>query len=155
MIPKYNYPTQDVVQKIKEIFEEGIRSLQDIPHLEPILLRHLFKTHVQKTIKTPVIPPEKPKAPDPNNKKALIDENTWLWEAFDRLIENVQRSIIPLDEYVKTYAAFEFENQLDPDKHVNDLDDGEQPITPEELRHDIEVHKEKEKKLLERIPEFV
>ena len=59
-----------------------------------MLLRHLFKTHVAKTIKTPVIPPEKPKAPDPNNKKALVDENTWLWEAFDKLIQNLERAII-------------------------------------------------------------
>ena len=67
----------------------------------------------------------------------------------------MERAIIPLEEYVKTYAAFEFENQLDPDKHVTELDEGDTPITPEELRHDIFVHQEKEKKLLDRIPEFV
>jgi dynein heavy chain len=155
LIPQYSNPPKDIVIKIKEVFEEGIRCLQEIPHLEPMLLRHLFKTHVAKTIKTPVIPPEKPKAPDPNNKKALVDENTWLWEAFDKLIQNLERAIIPLDEYVKTYSAFELENQLDPDKHVAELDDGDTPISPEELRLDIERHKEKEQRLLEKIPEFV
>ena len=155
LIPQYSNQPKDIVIKIKEVFEEGIRCLQEIPHLEPILLRHLFKTHIAKTIKTPVIPPEKPKVPDKSKKDALIDENTWLWEAFDKLIQNLERAIIPLEEYVKTYSAFEFENQLDPDKHVAELDEGDTPITPEELRHDIEVHKEKERRLLEKIPEFV
>ena len=155
LIPQYSNQPKDIVIKIKEVFEEGVKSLQEIPHIEPKLLKHLFKTQVTKTIKTPVIPPEKPKEPDRNNKKDLVDENKWLWEAFDTLIRNLERSIIPLEEYVKTYSTFEFENQLDPDKHVNDLDEGETPITPEELRLDIFKHKEKEQKLLERIPEFV
>ena len=132
MIPIYSNKPQDIVVKIKEVFEEGIECLQKIPHLEPMLLRHLFKTQVAKTIKTPVIPPDKPKVPDNSEegKRQLIDENTWLWEAFDELIRNLERAIIPLDEYVKTYSAFEFENQLDPDAHVSSLDDGETPITP-------------------------
>ena len=155
LIPIYSNPPKDIVEKIRDVFEDGVKSLQEIPHIEPKLLKHLFKTQVTKTIKTPVIPPEKPKVPDRNNKKELVDENTWLWEAFDTLIKNLERSIIPLEEYVKTYSVFEFENQLDPDKHVAELDEGETPITPEELRLDIFKHKEKEEKLLERIPEFV
>lgn len=38
---------------------------------------------------------------------------------------------------------------------MNDLDEGETPITPDELRMDIFKHKEKEQKLLERIPDSV
>ena len=137
LIPFFNYVPSDIVAKIKEVFEQGVKSLQDIPHLEPMLLKQLFKTHTTKTIKTPVIPHEKPKAPDPNDPRALIDENTWLWEAFEKLLVNMERAIVPLDEYVKTYAAFEEQHKLDPDAYVNSLDDDpENPdklITPQEL----------------------
>ena len=156
LIPQYSNNPKDIVQKVKDIFEAGVKCLQDIPHLEPILLRQLFKTHVTKTIKTPVIPPEKPKIPDPNDKKALLDENTWLWEAYEKLILEMERAIAPLDEYVKTYAAFEEENSLDPDKYVAALDENpEQPITPQQLKADIMEQRQKEEELLKKIPDAI
>jgi dynein heavy chain, axonemal len=159
LVPTFNNSPTEIVKRITEVFEAGIESLQAIPHLEPLLLRQLFKTHGLKTIKTPVIPHEKPKAPDPNDKKALIDENTWLWEAFDELKVNLTRAIQPLDEYVKTYSAFEEQYKLDPDQYVNSLDeDPENPdkqITPQELQYDIYKQKEKQKELLDRIPEQI
>ena len=93
-------------------------------------MKHLFKTHGKKTIKAPLIPQEKPKPVDPNDKKKLPDENTWLWEAFDELIVNMERSILPLDEYVKTFAAFEKENALNPDKYIKEKDTLENPCSP-------------------------
>jgi dynein heavy chain len=119
----------------------------------------LFKTHNSKKIKTPVIPHDKPKAVDPNDKKALIDENTWLWDAFEQLTVNMERAIGPLSEYVKTYAAFEEQNKLDPDGYVKSLDeDPEQPdkqISPQELQADIQRMKKKEEELLSKIPEQI
>ena len=71
----------------------------------------------------------------------MIDENTWLWEAFDKLTVNMERAILPLEEYVKTYAAFEEQHKLDPDAYVNSLDDDpenpDKQITPQELKYDI------------------
>lgn len=69
-------------------------------------MKHLFKTHGKKTIKAPIIPQEQPKVPDRSNKKALIDENTWLWEASELLLKNVEKAIEPLNDYVKTFEAF-------------------------------------------------
>ena len=115
--------------------------MQEIAHLEPLLLKQLFKTQNPKTIKTPVIPPEKPLPPDPNDKTKFLDENAWLWEAFQEdLIINLERAIVPLSEYVETYRAFEDENNLDPDKYVakfSEEGDGKTPATPQEIRNDI------------------
>jgi len=64
----------------------------------------------------------------------LIDENLWLWDAFEKLINNLERAVQPLDQYVKTFDAFKAENDLNPDKYVKALDEGEKPITGEELK---------------------
>jgi dynein heavy chain len=123
--------------------------------LEPILMKHLYKTHGRKTIKAPIIPQEKPKPVDKNDKKKLPDENTWLWEAFDELIREMERAILPLDEYVKTFAAFEKENALNPDKYVKEKDNLENPCTPQELRADIYENMKKEEQIKQLIPESV
>jgi len=63
-------------------------------------MKHLFKTHGKKFIKAPQIPQEKPKEVDKSDKKKLPDENTWLWDAFELLISNIERAILPLADYV-------------------------------------------------------
>jgi hypothetical protein len=60
----------------------------------------MFKTHGKKCIKAPHRPPKKPKF-EPENKKVLPDENTWLWEAFCEIREEMERAIQPLYEYVE------------------------------------------------------
>ena len=143
------------MQSVREVFEEGIKCLQEIPQLEPRLLQHLFKTHAKKTIKAPIIPQEKPKIPKKEEKKALIDENLWLWDAFEKLIVNLERAVQPLDVYVKTFDAFKSENDLNAEKYVKQLDDGEKAISPEELKQDILRMRKKELELMDRIPESV
>ncbi len=119
-------------------------------------MKQLFKTQNIKAIKTPVIPPDRPLPPDPNDKTKFLDENAWLWEAFHvDLIENLERAILPLQEYVETYKEFSAENDLDPDKYVAkfmDDSEGKTPATPEMIRQDIFLQIEAEKKLLDRIP---
>jgi len=88
-------------------------------------LKHLFKTHGKKTVKAPVRPRAKPKPVDPNNKRSLPDENTWLWESFETLRVALEKSIEPLYDYVKTFNKFEKENSLNPDKYVKSKDEGE------------------------------
>mmetsp|Transcript_4719 Transcript_4719/g.3259 ORF Transcript_4719/g.3259 Transcript_4719/m.3259 type:complete len:115 (+) Transcript_4719:1026-1370(+) len=68
---------------------------------------------------------------------------------------NMKRAIVPLNEYVQTFAAFEYENSLNPDKYVKDLDNPEAPISPDELRADIERKKEAEEILRSKIPEEI
>ena len=155
LIPNYSTNPSSVVQSVREVFEDGVKCLQEIPQLEPKLLQNLFKTHAKKTVKAPIIPIEKPKLPDKKDKKALIDENTWLWEAFETLLANLERAVEPLDLYVKTFDAFKNENDLNADKYVKGLDTEEKQITPEELKRDIYTMRKKELELMDRIPEAV
>lgn len=141
MIPQYNNDPKKIVEKIEEVFTDGVKCLQEIPHLEQLLLKQLFKTTTFKKIKAPVIPPDKPLPPDPNDKTKFLDENAWLWAAFhEDLIIHLNRAIQPLYEYVQTYKAFAAENDLDPDKYVakfTEEGEGKQPATPQQIRNDI------------------
>jgi len=154
IIPQYSTDPKDIVTKIMDVFDEGIKCLQAIPQLEPILLKHLFKTH-KKTLKAPQIPPQKPQLPDPAKKNILPDENTWLWEAFDQIKSELERQITPLYDYVQTFKQFEPESKLNPDQFVKALDDREGGISPEELKYDIQLHREEEDKLKMKIPEQI
>ena len=44
-------------------------------------------------IKAPLRPRQKPNPVDPNEKKVLPDENTWLWEAYDALRQALNKAI--------------------------------------------------------------
>lgn len=156
LIPLFSTPPEKIVQIVKDIFEEGVKCLQEIPQLEPILMKHLFKTHGKKTIKAPIIPQEKPKPVDSKkDPKKLPDENTWLWDAYELLITNIERAILPLNDYVQTFSAFDKENSLNPDKYVKELDSLENPRTPQELRADIYENMKKEEQIKALIPESV
>lgn len=137
LIPQYSTDPKEIVQKIVDVFDEGVECLQQVPQLEPILLRHLFKTHGKKMLKAPLRPRAQPKAIDPSNKRSLPDENTWLWEAYETIRESLEKAIQPLYDYLKTFEKFEKENKLNPDRYVKSLDEGEQPISAEGLRNDI------------------
>lgn len=93
LIPTYSTQPEEVVSKVLAVFDSGIEALQQIPQLEPILLSRLFKTHGKKMIKAPLRPRQKPNPVDPNEKKVLPDENTWLWEAYDALRQALNKAI--------------------------------------------------------------
>lgn len=109
---------------VEEIFRNGIESLQEIPQLEPILLHRLFRNKSKKNIKAPNIPHEKPKPPanERGQTRTLIDENIWLWRAFEELIQNMERAIGPLEEYVQTFSNFAEENALSVDDYLEKID---------------------------------
>ena len=125
LVPQYSTEPKDIVNKILEVFDEGVGCLLKIPQLEPILLKHLFKTHGKKMVKAPILPKSKPKLPDPAKKQSLPDENTWLWEAFEVIRANLEKAIEPLYEYVNTFSKFKEENALNPDKYVKSRDEGD------------------------------
>jgi len=156
LIPTYSTQPEDIVKRIMDVFDEGIECLQQIPQLEPILLRHLFKTHGKKMLKAPLRPRQKPSPVDPNKKSVLPDENTWLWDAYDDLRTALTAAIQPLYEYVQTFSQFEEQHQLQPEKYVADLDGGvadQEPMDAEALRAEIFSLREKEAELKGRIPE--
>ena len=90
---------------------------------------------------------------DPNKKSLLADENSWLWEAYSALKTALTAAIQPLYEYVETFAQFEEEWKLNPDKYVKELDDEDAPVDAEALRADIYRNRQLEEELKEKIPE--
>jgi len=56
LIPQYSSDPEAIVKAVMDIFDEGIKSMQEIQQLEPLLLRHLFRTHGTKMIKAPLRP---------------------------------------------------------------------------------------------------
>ena len=108
-------------------------------------------------LKAPLRPRDEPKRKpdDPQNKKFLPDENIWLWDSFLTIRQGLEKSIEPLYEYVKTFTKFEGENKLNPDRYVKSLDEGEQPISAEGLKNDIQEHRKEEQRLKEEIPEHI
>jgi len=50
-----------------------------------------------------------PDAPDPNDKRALPDENTWIYLAYERLEKKISEAIEPLEQYLKTLHKFKAE----------------------------------------------
>jgi hypothetical protein len=56
LIPTYSTTPEEVVKKMLEVFDDGVDILKKIPQLEPILMKHLFKTHGQQHLKAPVRP---------------------------------------------------------------------------------------------------
>jgi hypothetical protein len=67
----------------------------------------------------------------------------------------LERAIEPLFAYQETFAAFKEQNELNGDKYVSQLDDGEHPIEPEALKVDIERHRKMEDDLREKMPASV
>jgi len=64
-------------------FDHGLSALLEIGQLEQKLLPHLFKSNQKLHLKVPVKPPWMPDVPDKNDKRALPDENTWIYVAFE------------------------------------------------------------------------
>ena len=69
----------------------------------------------------------------------------------------MERAIKPLEEYVRTFANFVEEANLNPDDVIQKIEQAPETEHWSELkiRDDIYVHQEKEKELLRRIPEHI
>jgi len=152
-LPQYSTPPDVVVKTVMEIFKQGIKTLQEIPQLEPILLKHLFlkNTHGNKSLKAPLIPPTEPKVPE--RKHILPDENTWLWVASNNIEKALESGIEPLQRFLETFSVFKEESQLNPEKYVRALDDFDNPASVDEIKMDIQKHQKEVKRLEEQIPE--
>lgn len=97
------------------IFENGIKSLQEINQVEQKLLPHLFKSNAKMFLKAVVKPDYRPHDPNPDDQRELPDENTWVFDEYDKLRTVITNIIEPLDQYILTYNRFEDEYKFDPD----------------------------------------
>ena len=89
----YSNSPNDIVVTIMLIFDNGLKALQEISQPEQKLLPHLFKTNIKMFLKATYRPDFKPDEPDPNDKKLLPDENAWVYEAYIKLREALEKAI--------------------------------------------------------------
>ena len=155
----YSTDPLQVIEKTKQIFEDGLNKIKDIPTMEEVVMEHLFKKQGGKTpLKVPVIPVEQPIPPKEDEKKGgkLPDENTWVWDLREKIVAMMKVAIQPLYEYISVYDKYEDLMGLSAESFLKQFnqDDG-QEISVEELKEEIQKHQELEKKLLEEIPEIV
>lgn len=152
----YSHEPDDVVHTILKTFDSGLTALQEITQLEQKLMPHLFKSNQKMHLKVPFKPESLPEKPDPANKKLLPDENTWVYEEYDRLRRRISETVEPLTEYIATFKAFQEEYKLDPDKLIAELDDPENPpdaAAVTQLQKDVNFHRQEAERLKELIPE--
>lgn len=153
----YSTDPNQVIEKTKQIFEEGLAKIKDIPTMEEVVMESLFKKQGGKTpLKVPVIPVDQPIFPKEDEKKVgkLPDENTWVWNLREKVFSLMTKAIQPLHDYIKVYDKYESIMQLSADSYIKGLEEGDE-VSVEELRDEIYKHQELEKKLLEEIPETV
>lgn len=154
-IPQYSTDPQEVVNTVMGIFDEGIKVLQEIPQLEPILLKHLFlkNTHGNKSLKAPLIPLSEPKVPE--KKHILPDENTWLWNASESIRNALMAGVEPLRNYLRTFERFIPESKLNVEKYILNMNDYDNPSSVDEIKADIIKHREEVKRIEREIPESI
>ena len=98
-------------------------------------------------LKVPIKPMWMPELPDPANKKLLPDENTWVYEEYDRLKHKIAETVEPLKQYIETFKGFKDEFTLDPDALIKELDDPENPPDHFQLQKDVLFHRKEVKRL--------
>jgi dynein heavy chain len=91
-------------------------------------------------LKATVRPDFKPDEPDTNDKKALPDENAWVYESYIKLRESLEHAIKPLDLYIHTYDKYDKEYKLDPEAYIKKLDDEDNPPEIDFLKKDVIFH---------------
>lgn len=150
----YSTSPKQVVMDILKVFQHGVKQLQEIPQVEQKLLPHLFKSNQKNYLKATLIPDSRPEEPDPDDPKAMADENAWIYELKARLMDKISTIIEPMEEYFKTYAKFEKENDmLSPEREMAKYDDPENWPPVDELRGMILTHKREAQRLMGEIPE--
>jgi len=106
-------------------------------------------------LKATVRPDYRPEDPNPDDKRELPDENTWVFDEYDKLRGVVTTIIEPLDQYVKTYDRFAKEYEFDPETEMAQYEDPENWPEVDTLRASIIFHQNEEKRLQGEIPEEI
>lgn len=153
--PKYSTSAKEVVSSILTIFDSGIKSLQEITQVEQKLLPHLFKTNAKMFLKATHRPDFRPEEPNPDDLKELPNENTWVFDEFNKLRDRIANIIEPMEKYITTFDKYQKEYELDPDKIMAQWADPDDWPEVDVLRGDINFHKAEEKRLQGEIPEEI
>ncbi len=90
-----------------------------------------------------------------------LEKNFLMWELFDLLQPKIQRSIKPIQNYIKAYEAYKTLTSPNPDEYVQKLGAGEEVEEKDlrkkisEVKRAIDETKAKEGKIQQPIPESI
>lgn len=103
-------------------------------------------------LKATIRPEYRPEEVNPDDKRELPDENTWVFDQYNTLRDCITKIIKPLDDYIDTYKQYEQEYQFDPDKEMAQYEDPENWPEVDQLKSSIIFHQAEEKRLMAEIP---
>lgn len=98
-------------------------------------------------LKSVVKPDFRPTEPNPDDPRELPDENTWVFDEYDKLRTVVTNIIEPLDQYILTYDRFENEYKFDPDAEMAKYANEDDWPDVAELKASILFHQAEEKRI--------
>lgn len=119
------------------------------------MLPHFFKSNIKSYLKATQRPIYKPEDPDPKDKRAIPDENAWVYDFYATLTSKFDEAVEPLNAYIKTYAKYDREYKLDPVSYIKKLDDDENPPEIDFLRKDVNFHMKEAERLKGEIPDDI
>jgi hypothetical protein len=98
-------------------------------------------------LKATIRPQSRPEEPNPDDKKELPNENTWVYDEYNKLRDCIDKIIEPLDDYIKTYDRFQSEYDFNPDAEMAKYADPEDWPDVDTLRAAITFHQSEDKRL--------
>jgi hypothetical protein len=106
-------------------------------------------------LKATTRPDFRPEEPNPEDLRELPNENTWVFDEFNKLRDCIADVIEPLDRYIVEYDKYQKEYALDPVKFMAQWADPEDWPEVDVLKNDIVFHLAEEKRLQGEIPEEI
>ena len=154
-LPHYTFDPLQALRAIVDMFDRGINDFLQIPQVEPKLFPHFFKTQTKVFLKSALRPMQHPGIPDPNDKRALPDPNTWVWLLYDALHKAVQKAIRPMYEYLEVYRQFKEVNELNVEEYMTAFDDEENPPPVTDIKREIYQYRKMQQQILDQIPQKI
>lgn len=139
--PGYSTSPRDIVKAILLIFDMGIKSLQEVTQVEQKLLGHLYKNSTKIFLKAAQRPDVEPPQADPEDPRQLPDENQWLWSEYNRLQTALEKSILPLEEFLHTFDNYDEEYRLDVEAYIKKQASEDDYVETEDLKKDVYFHR--------------
>jgi len=159
---EYTTKSEELINEILKIMDEGLERMQQIPQVEPLLLPNLIKKAEKQKIPLKTI--VRPKAGKPlpttheqiKNGFELNDEALWIWDLYDRLKDSLRKACRPLNTYLETFKKYNNDLLLDPNEYMRKIKEDKSDFwNYQQIRKDIIVNKKRELKILEEIPKLI
>jgi len=160
---EYTTKAEELISDIMKLFDEGLERMQQIPQVEPLLLSNLIKKAEKqkiplKSVMRPKLAKPSPTSPEQiRNGFELNDDAIWIWDLYERLQSSLEKGCEPLKRYLETFKKYDSDLLLDPNDYIRKIheDKSGETWTNSKIRDDILANKNKEKEILNDIPQII